>query len=163
MAKTGIHQQIRDTGLVLHQGAAEFDELFADTEAFVNRRGGAAEARPQAALLTGIGIESLLLGAMLVAHIDGKAVSRKRRLEAVLTKIAGDIRVRDARRVAAIGRAVQIQVLQSRRGDAAVDEDVVRHARWSADAHGIRRGTLDLQSVGDAGEVQVLLIVIEKG
>ncbi len=74
MAKTGIDQQALDTGLVLHERAAEFDELFADMEAFVNRRGGAAEARQQAALLAGIGIESLLLGPMLVADIDGKAV-----------------------------------------------------------------------------------------
>ena len=112
MTERGIEHQVFGEGRVLHERRTQLRPLLSDRVTVINGDRGAAEARQLAAKLSGIGIEHLLLVAMLGTEVDGDAVIRGRQTQAVLAEFAGDFTVVGAHAVAARTRAREVQVVQ---------------------------------------------------
>jgi len=93
MTQRGIEHQVPGEGLVLHERRTQLRPLLSDRVTVVNGHRGAAEARQLAAKLSGIGIEHLLLVAMLGTEVNGDTVIRGRQTHAVLAEFAGDFTV----------------------------------------------------------------------
>ena len=160
MAVAGIEQQLLGARPILNERRAQFDEFLRDREAGIDRRYCAAEARQKLALLGGIRLQHLVIVAMFEADVHADALARKRRGDAILAELAGRIGMQRAQSRGSRRGAEQVQIVESGLRDAAVAEDIVRHAAAvaAADAGWIGRSSRHQQGVGNALVAQVLLV-----
>src|SRR5215475_7622206 len=79
-----------------------------------------------------------------------------------MAEVAGDLTVYRAHGVGAGARAGDVEVLELLWRYPSVSEDVVGHARRTADAHRVGGGTRNQQGVIDVREVEELVIGVEE-
>src|ERR1700676_2773922 len=104
-----------------------------------------------------------MIAAVLEPDIHPHALGRERRFDAILAQLAGDIGMQSAQGGGSPGGAKLIEGFELLLRDAAVRENIVRDAcPKSSYAPRVAGSTRHQQSIGDAPEVQILLIGTEK-